>query len=42
MIIALKGALMAVGLVTLTFLLIVLAELAYVVLMDIIENRRRK
>ncbi len=39
---ALKGTLMLLGIVVLIFFVIVLAELAFMILMDVIDERRRK
>lgn len=39
---ALKGTLMLFGIVVLIFFVIVLAELAFMILMDVIDERRRK
>ena len=38
---ALKGTLMLLGIVVLIFFVIVLAELAFMILMDVIDERRR-
>ena len=39
---ALKGTLMLLGIVVMIFFVIVLAELAFMILMDVIDERRRK
>jgi len=39
---ALKGTLMLLGIVVLIFFVIVLAELAFMILMDVIDERRRR
>lgn len=39
---ALKGTLMLLGIVLLIFFVVILAELAFMILMDVIDERRRK